>query len=103
MKTLTIQKFKVGSFAKVVGIVQAVFGFVWGLVVSLSVAADSINESTSFVAALGVSLFTLGLAVVFFPLIAFFVGWVQGAIAAIILNFAFAEGHGLDVVVEEKK
>ena len=100
MKTITIKKLRVGSFAKTVGIVQAVFGFVTGLIVSLSVAAESINETTSFVAALGVSLFTLGLAVIFFPLVAFFVGWVQGAVAAVILNFAFAEGAGLDIEVE---
>lgn len=100
MKALTVNKVGVGSLAKVVGIVQAVFGFVTGAFVSLSVAAESITESTSFVQALGVSLFTLGLAVVIFPLVAFVVGWVQGAIAAIILNFAFAEGGGLKVETE---
>lgn len=100
MKALTVTKVRVGSFAKVVGIVQAVFGFVTGALVSLSVAAESITADTSFVRALGVSLFTLGLAVVIFPLVGFVLGWVQGAVTAIVLNFAFAESEGLVVETE---
>lgn len=100
MKTLTVSKLKVGSFAKVVGIVQAVLGFITGLIVTLNVAAETINEGTRFVTTLGVSLFTLGMAIVIFPLVGFVVGWIQGAIAAIIVNFAFKESGGLDVEVD---
>lgn len=103
MKTLSVSKVKVGSFAKVAGIVQAVFGFITGLVVTLNVAAETINNGTHWVQTLGVSLFTLGMAVLIFPLVGFVIGWVQGAIAAIIVNFAFKESGGLDVDVEEVK
>lgn len=103
MKTLTIQKVRVGSFAKVVGVTQAVFGFVYGLVLSIGVAAGAISETTSFVSALGVSVLLIGLAVLLIPFIAFVVGWIQGAIAALILNFVFAESNGLDLEVEEKR
>lgn len=103
MKTLTINKIRVGSFAKVVGITQAVFGFVYGLVLSISVAAGAIREDTGFVSALGVSVLVIGLAVLLIPLVAFVVGWIQGAIAALILNFVFAESNGLDIEVEEKR
>lgn len=103
MKTISIQKLKVGSFAKVVGVTQAVFGFVYGLVLSIGVAAGAITESTSFISALGVSVFVIGMAVLLVPFIAFIVGWIQGAIVALILNFVFAESDGLDIVIEDKK
>ena len=103
MKTLTVSRLKVGSFAKVVGIVQAVFGFVTGLLVTINVAAATIHEGSRFVETLGVSMFVLGMAIIIFPLIGFVVGWVQGAIAALIINFAFRESGGLDVEVEEKR
>ena len=103
MKTITINKLRVGSFAKVVGITQAVFGFVYGLVLSISVAAGAITETTNFVSALGVSLFVIGMAVLLIPFLAFVVGWIQGAVAALILNFVFAESSGLDIEISDKK
>jgi hypothetical protein len=102
MKTLTIQKIRVGSFAKVVGITQAVFGFVYGLILSIGVASEAITANTGFVKALGISVFVIGLAVLIVPFIAFLVGWVQGAIAAIILNLVFTESKGLDLEVDTK-
>lgn len=103
MKTLTIQKLRVGSFAKVVGITQAVFGFVYGLVLSIGVAAGAISETTGFVSALGISVLVIGLSVLLIPAVAFVIGWIQGAVAALILNFVFAESNGLDLEVEEKR
>jgi hypothetical protein len=103
MKTITINKLRVGSFAKVVGITQAVFGFVYGLVLSISVAAGAISETTGFVRSLGISVLIIGLSVLIIPLVAFVIGWIQGAIAALILNFVFAESNGLDIVIEDKK
>lgn len=100
MKTLTINKVKVGSFAKVVGITQAVFGFVYGLVLTLGVTSQAIQDDTGFVTALGLSVFTLGLAVVLLPFIGFLVGWIQGAVAALVLNFVFAESNGLELEVD---
>ena len=43
------------------------------------------------------------MAVLLVPFVAFIVGWIQGAIVALILNFVFAESNGLDVVIEDKK
>lgn len=100
MKTLTINKIKVGSFAKVVGITQAVFGFVYGVVLSIAVASDAIKADTGFVKALGISVFALGMSVILIPFFAFVIGWIQGAIAAVILNFVFTESKGLDLEVD---
>lgn len=99
MRTLTINKVRVGSFAKVVGVTQAVFGFVYGLVLTLGVTSQAIKSDTGFVASLGLSIFVLGLSVVLLPLFGFLLGWVQGAVVALVLNFVFAESNGLELEV----
>lgn len=103
MKSIRVNKLKVGSFAKVVGITQAVFGFIYGLLLTLGVASEAINEDTTVIATLGVSLLTLGLSIVIFPLVAFVVGWIQGAVMALILNFVFQESQGLELEIEDAK
>lgn len=103
MKKLTITKLSVGAFAKTVGAFQATFAFVIGTFVSFATAAGIISESTSFIKTLGLSLWVFGLGIILYPLIAFFVGWIQGAIAALILNFIFMESGGVGVHVEEEK
>jgi uncharacterized membrane protein len=103
VKAIRVNKLKVGSFAKVVGITQAVFGFVYGLFLTVGVASEAINEDTTFVATLGVSLLTLGMSILILPLVAFVIGWVQGAIMALILNFVFQESDGLQLEIEDVK
>lgn len=103
VKTIRVNKLRVGSFAKVVGITQAVFGFIYGLLVTIGVASEAINQDTKVVATLGVSILTLGMSIIIFPLIGFIVGWVQGAVMALILNFVFQESNGLEINYEEVK
>ncbi|MCB9823303.1 hypothetical protein H6800_03455 [Candidatus Nomurabacteria bacterium] len=100
MKVLTINRVRVGSLAKVVGVVQAVFGFVYGLGLTLAVTSNSINEGTGFVKTLGVSVFVLGMSVLFLPVVGYVLGWIQGALAAVVLNFIFAESKGLELEVD---
>lgn len=103
MKAIRVEKLRVGSFAKVVAITQAIIAFIYGAIVTLSVAAGQITSSSSFVQSVGVSVGVLGLAVVLFPAIAYVIGWVQGAIAAIILNFVFKEGGHLELEISDIK
>ncbi len=102
MKRLTITKLSVGSIAKTVGVLQAVFAFVIGLVASFATAAGVISESSSVVKSLGVSLWVFGLGIIIYPFIAFLFGWIQGAVAAVILNFVFMESGGIRVHVDEE-
>lgn len=101
MKKLVVNKLSVGSVAKTVGVMQAVFAFVVGLFASFATAAGVISGSSSFVRSLGVSLWVFGLGIIIYPIIAFFIGWLQGAVAAVILNFVFLESGGIGVEVEE--
>jgi hypothetical protein len=103
MKKITVTKLSVGSFAKTVGAFQATFAFVIGVFVSFATAAGLISESTSFVKTLGLSLWVFGLGIIVYPIVAFFIGWVQGAIGAVILNFIFLESGGIRMHVDEEK
>lgn len=103
MKKLTITKLSIGSIAKTVGAFQATFAFVVGVFVSFATAAGLISESTSFIKTLGLSLWVFGLGIIIYPVVAFFIGWIQGAIAAVVLNFVFAESGGIRVHIEEEK
>lgn len=103
MKKVQVTKLGVGSFARVVAVTQAIIAFVYGLIATLGVAAGEINEDTSFVSTLGVSVAVLGLAVVIFPIIGYIIGWIQGAIVSSVLNFVFKEAGGLTLEIEEKK
>lgn len=103
MKKVTIKKIGVGSFAKVIGVAQATIAFVVGAVATILVVAGTISDDSSVVRSLGVSVASFGVGVVVYPVIAFFVGWVQGAITALILNLFFAESGGLSLDYEEEK
>jgi hypothetical protein len=102
MKRVAVTKISVGSLAKTVGVAQAVFAFVIGLISTIMVAAGAIDETSSFIATLGVSLVWLGFGIILYPLFFFVIGWLQGAVAAIILNFIFAESGGLIVHTNEE-
>ncbi len=99
-KTVTVTRFKVGSLAKVVGIAQAVIAFIIGLIATLAAAAGQITDSSRIVESLGITAAYFAVGVVIYPLVAFLIGWVQGAVAAIILNFVFKESGGLELETE---
>lgn len=101
MKNITVKKVGVGSVGKIVGVAQATIAFFVGLLATVLVSAGTISEGSGFVQSLGVSIVYLGLGVIIYPIIAFFVGWLQGAVAALIINFVFAESDGLKLSVEE--
>lgn len=103
MKAVRVEKLRVGSFAKVVAITQAIFAFIYGAIVTLGVIAGQIQSDSSVVRNLGVSLSILGLAVIIFPAVAYVIGWIQGAIAAVILNFVFKESNGLEIELQDVK
>lgn len=101
MKRVVVTKISVGSLAKVFGFAWATIAFIVGVVTTVLVAAGTITSSTSFIKALGVSVAVFGLGIIVYPIIAFFIGWLQGAVVALILNLFFAESGGLRLHVED--
>jgi len=102
MKRVTVTKISVGSLAKVFGVAHAVIAFVIGLIATISVASGAIRSDSSFIQTLGISLLWLGWGVIIYPIVAFFLGWIEGAVAALILNFIFLESGGISVHTEEE-
>lgn len=99
-RSVTVTKVGVGSFAKVVGIAYALIGAVLGLLATIAVAAGAITADTTFVKTLGVSVLAFGWGVIIYPLILFVVGWIEGAIVAVVLNFVFKESKGLELELD---
>lgn len=99
-KTITITKLGVGSFAKVIGVAYALIGLVAGLLATIAVSAGAISSDTTFIQNLGISLWAFGWGVIIYPLVLFVIGWVEGAILAVILNFVFKESNGLQIETE---
>lgn len=103
MSAIRVNKLRVGSFAKVVAITQAILAFIYGLIFTVGVAGGEISRHTTVVHELGISLGLLGMAVIIFPIVGYIVGWVQGAVAAMVLNLVFRESGGLELEVEDVK
>ena len=102
MKKVTMHRFSVGSFAKVLGFYQATIGLIVGLVVSLGSAARIFTASSGFLQAFGVSTAVAAFAVIILPALLFVVGWIQGAVLAFFLNIIFRESKGLEIEVTEE-
>lgn len=103
MKKVTVTKFNVSSFGRVVGAYQAIVGLIVGLMLSLSTATNQLSVSDNLLRDLGISAAVAAFAVVIFPIVGFVVGWIQGAITAFVLNVIFAEANGLELEIDDKR
>lgn len=103
MRKVNITKIGVGSLGKFVGVVQATIAFVIGLIATVAAASGIITGNSSFIKGLCLSVGVFAVGVVLYPIIAFIIGWIQGVIAAIILNFVFKESGGLELELEDRK
>ena len=102
MQRLVVHKVGVGSLAKLIGVWFAIIGIVVG-VISAVVSAVSVfaNNSYSFLGGLFVAVLVVVGWVFLYPIVMFFIGWIQGAILAVVFNVVGAGSGGLSVHVEE--
>ena len=101
---LTIKRFEVGSVAKFVGTVNAVISVVVGLIAAFGAIISLIasNEYNGF-EAFGLSVAIIAAGILLYPLVMFFIGWLYGALAALIFNLFVGVSGGITVDVEEEK
>lgn len=102
MQRFVIHRVGVGSLGRLIGTWFAILALVVG-VISAFVSAVAIFDSSSYglIAKLGLTaLATLGW-VVLYPIVLFFVGWLNGAVLALIFNLVVAGSGGLSVHAEE--
>ncbi len=102
MQRLVVHKVGVGSLAKLVGVWFAIVGLVLG-VISAVVSAVSVfaNNSYSLLGGIAVAILVVLGWVLVYPVVMYLVGWVQGAILAVVFNVVISGSGGLSVHVEE--
>lgn len=102
MKRFLVHKVGVGSLGKLIGVWFAIVGLFVG-VISAVVSTVSVfaNYDYSVLAGIGVALLIAVGWVIVYPVIMFLIGWIQGAILAVIFNVVVAGSGGLSVHLEE--
>jgi hypothetical protein len=104
MQKLVVHKVGVMSLGKLVGVWGAILGVIIG-VISAVVSSVGVIANNDFsvwgdiLAAVGI---VLGWIIVY-PLVMFLLGWIQGAIMAVVFNVVVAGSGGLDLEVAESK
>lgn len=101
-REVLVQKVGVGSLGKIVGTVHAIIGVFIGMMVavvaSISVIANNdIPVVGDIFVAIGISL----LALIFYPVLSFAIGWLYGALVALVMNIVFGFSGGLDLTIED--
>lgn len=102
MQRLVVHKVGVGSLAKLIGVWFALVGLVIG-VISAVVSTVSVfaNYDYSVLGGIGVAILLVIGWVFVYPIVMFVIGWIQGAILAVIFNVVISGSGGLSVHVEE--
>lgn len=102
MKTLTVHRVGVASFAKLFGVWAAILGLIVGVIGAITSTVGVItNNHFSVLGGIGISIAIIIGWVVIYPLVMFLVGWIQGAIVAIVFNVVVSGSGGLALTIDE--
>ncbi len=104
MKKLIIRRVGVSSFANFIGAAQAIWAFIFaffGMFAAFAVIFE--NQDLTVGGKIGATLAAAAIALVIVPLLAFLIGWLYGAIVALIANLFLQAAKGIEVDVEEVK
>lgn len=104
MKKLVVRKIGVTTFGRFIGIANAIIGLVIGVFLGISGTIGVTQEDGwsffgKLIAIVGVWL----AALVLYPIVLFALGWIYGAVVALISNVFLQASHGIEVDVEEVK
>lgn len=101
MQRFVIHKVGIGSLGRLFGSWFAIIGLAVGIISALVSSIAIVNQNYSFWETLGLTaVAAIGWAVLY-PLMMFFIGWLQGAILALIFNVVVASSGGLSIHTEE--
>lgn len=103
MKTLTVKRVGVTSLGKLVGVWAAVIGLIVGVIAAITSTVSVMTANDySILAGIGISIAIIIGWIVVYPLVMFLIGWVQGAIVAIVFNIVVSGSGGLELNVNEE-
>lgn len=104
MKKLVVRKLGVTTFGRFIGIANAIIGLVIGVFLGISGTVGVVQEDGwSFFAKLLAIVGVWLSALVLYPIVLFVVGWLYGAVVALVANVFLQASHGIEVDVEEVK
>lgn len=103
MRSIVIKRIGVGSFAKYVGVANAILGVIYAVfAVFAAVPAIVLHEDLGTFAKIGASVGATIAIIAFIPLIAFALGWVYGAIVSFVINIFLSASRGIELDIEEE-
>ena len=104
MKRISIQHVSVRSLANLVGTWQAIIGLFAGILIAISATVSFINSNDlGFFTETLVSVAIVLGSIIIVPLFAYLIGWLYGALIAIVLNVVVGTSGGLEIDVEDVK
>lgn len=102
-ESVIVRKIGVSSLGKLVGTVQAIVGLAIGIVASIVGTVNIVSTySDSFFSNLLLSIGVVLLGVVVYPVVAFMLGWLYGALVAVVLNVVVGISGGIELTVDSK-
>ncbi len=104
MKRIVVQRLGVSSVAKYVGVAHAILGVIYGVVALLAAIvaiADTGDLATWHKVLAGIAATLVAFIVI--PGVAFLIGWLYGAVFALIVNFVLQTSRGIELDVAEEK
>lgn len=104
MRKILIRKLGVASVARFVGAANAIWAFVAGIFLMFGGIVGALEQSDwSALTKLFASLGSVLGGLVLLPLLAFVVGWLYGAVVALIANLYLHTARGIELDVEDEK
>ena len=98
MANMVVKRVGVLSLAKIQAVIMAVFGLIigifYGLIISIMTAAMTGGRNTAAAGGMGL------LSIIFFPILYAVIGFISGAIGALIYNFAAGFIGGIEMELE---
>ncbi|HMR72837.1 MAG TPA: hypothetical protein PKD68_02410 [Candidatus Saccharibacteria bacterium] len=101
-RNVKISRVSIGSIGRLIGTVNAIVALATGIVGSIvTIAAVVTNYDYGLWSSIGVSAGILAGGIIVIPLIAFALGWIYGALIALIWNLVLNTSGGLEVTIED--
>jgi cell division protein FtsX len=104
VKNVTITKVGVGSLGKLLGAANAIISLIIGIIAAVvSTISVIANNNYSVLQDVFVALGIVFGYVLVLPLVAFAIGWLYGAIIALVWNVFLGASQGLDIEITDRK
>ena len=101
-KELTVKHVDTLSIAKFVGVVNAIIAVAVGIIGAIAASISYITSGNySAFETIGLTIAISAVALILYPLFMFVVGWLYGALAALIFNLFIGVSGGITLTVDE--